>query len=76
MVRRPVPKPSYLDQCDYLGFVHGDRRWRSKNGNRLFTWDELHGEIEVFNVRGRHLGSLDPAGSLIKEAVPGRWVDV
>lgn len=44
---------------------------------RLDTWDALHGEIEVFNARGLHLGSIDPVnGSLIKEPVQGRRIDV
>jgi hypothetical protein len=43
----------------------------------LYTWDEVHGEIEVYNARGKHLGVLDPiTGALIKDAVPGRRVDV
>ena len=77
MARRAIPRPSVPDDCDYLGFVHGARRWRKKDGKRLYTWDELHGEIEIFNARGKHLGSMDPtAGSLIKDAVPGRRIDV
>jgi hypothetical protein len=41
------------------------------------TWDAQHGEIEVFNARGRHLGVLHPlTGELIKEAVRGRKIDV
>jgi cytoskeletal protein CcmA (bactofilin family) len=36
----------------------------------------LHGEIEIFNARGKHLVPFDPiTGALIKEAVPGRRVD-
>ena len=43
----------------------------------MFEWDELHGEIEVYNKRGRHLGALDAVtGSLIKPAVRGRSIDV
>ena len=77
MGRKPIPKPSFLDDCDYLGFVHGERRWRSKNRKRLYTWDGLHGEVEAFNARGRHLGSFDPiTGALIKTAVQGRKIDV
>jgi hypothetical protein len=29
---------------------------RSDGGARLYTWDSLHGEIEVFNRPGKHLG--------------------
>jgi hypothetical protein len=48
-----------------------------KMEKRLYTWDYTHGEIEVFNKRGRHLGSLDAtSGELIKGPVPGRTIDV
>jgi hypothetical protein len=74
---KPIPRPSILDGCTYLGAFDGERRWRSSDGQRLYTWDSLHGEIEVFNKRGRHLGAVDPiTGSLRKIAVPGRKIDV
>ena len=77
MTRNLIPKPSFLDGCTFLGAFSGERRWRSTDGNRIFTWDSLHGEIEVFNKRGRHLGAIDPIhGNLIKDAVPGRSIDV
>ena len=73
----PIPRPSFLDTVDYLGFRSGERRWRSKCGGRLYTWDGLHGEIEVYNSRGRHLGVLDAvSGAQIKPAVKGRKIDV
>jgi len=74
--RQPIPKPSYLDGCDYLGFVHGSQRWRSKDGKRLFTWDSLHGEIEVFDARGRHVAVLDAiSGDWRKGTRRGRRID-
>lgn len=42
------------------------KRWRDEHG-RLFTWDSFHGEIEVFNKRGKHLGVMNPQGEPIKE---------
>jgi hypothetical protein len=49
----------------------------SPDGERIYTWDALHGEIEVFNKRGFHLGGLDAViGSLIKEAVRGRRIEI
>lgn len=74
--RVPLPRPSYLDTCEYLGFVHGSRRWRSWDGQRLYEWDDFHGEIEVYNRRGKHLMVLDPSGNKIGEAVRGRHIDV
>lgn len=77
MAPKPIPNPSFLDDCECLGAFSGERRWRSSDGKRLYTWDSLHGEIEVFNKRGRHLGVIDPIhGNLIKDAVKGRRIDV
>jgi hypothetical protein len=74
---KPIPKPSILDGFEALGLIHGTRRWRSLGGKRLYTWDSLHGEAEVFNERGKHLGALDPkTGRMIKAAVRGRKIDV
>ncbi|WP_430017631.1 colicin E3/pyocin S6 family cytotoxin [Paenibacillus naphthalenovorans] len=68
-----MPKPCFLDECIYLKVI-GDRKvWRSEDGRRLYTWDTLHGEIEVFNNRGFHLGSANAVtGEYIKPAVKGR----
>ena len=77
MARVPIPKPCFLDTCEYLGVFSGERRWRSHDGKRIYTWDDLHGEIEVFNKRGKHLGVTDPIdGALVKDAVKGRKIDV
>ncbi len=74
---KSIPRPSILDDFEHLGAVGGQRRWRSDGGKRLYTWDSLHGEVEVFNARGKHLGALDPVtGAIVKSAVPGRTIDV
>ena len=71
------PTPCFLDECLALGFVHGSRRWRSVSGKRLYTWDDLHGEVEVFTARGVHLGAADAiTGVLFKLPVKGRKIDV
>jgi len=77
LVYKPIPRPCYLDECEYIGSFNGVKRWRSFDKERIYTWDSLHGEIEVFNKRGRHLGALDPVnGMLIKPAKNGRKIDV
>ena len=53
MGRVPIPKPGFLDDCEYLGFIQGERRWRGAKG-MLHTWDAPHGEIEALRLRGRH----------------------
>ncbi len=73
----PIIKPNYLlDECIPIGAVNGEKRWKSKDGNKIYTWDSLHGEIEVFNKRGYHLGALHPNGDLKKEAIKGRKIYV
>jgi hypothetical protein len=52
---KPIPKPSFLDDCDYLGAFSGERRWRSKDGKRIFTWDGLHGHLIKPAVKGRRI---------------------
>ena len=77
MGRRPIPRPSFLDSCDYLGYLYGERRWRDAAGRRLLTWDALHGEIEAFDLRGRHIGVLDAInGDILKPARKGRRIRV
>lgn len=77
MTRKPRPSPCFLDQMEQLRAVDGQKRWRSPDARRLYTWDELHGEIEVYNKRGHHLGVLDPTtGRLIKLPIKGRRIDV
>jgi hypothetical protein len=75
MVSRP--RPCILDDFESLGFVHGTQRWASDGRKRLYTWDSLHGEVEVFNGRGKHLGVIHAVtGQWIKDAVPGRSINV
>lgn len=77
MGRKPVPKPSFLDSCRYLGFVSGERRWRGMDDDVIYTWDSLHGEIEAYNARGYHLGVIDAlTGEPIKPARKGRRIRV
>jgi hypothetical protein len=52
------------------------KRWTNSRG-QVFEEDTLHGELEKYNDRGRHGGSVDPdTGELIKEAVRGRKTEV
>ncbi len=74
MPGKPVPSPCFLDTMEYLGHRHGQRRWRSPDKERLYTWDSLHGEIEVYNKRGKHVDAV--SGELLGGAVRGRKIDV
>ena len=71
----PKPTPCYLDGLESHKVINGRKVYRS--GRFLYTWDELHGEIEVFDRRGRHMGALDgTTGEQIKPAKAGRRLHV
>jgi hypothetical protein len=51
------------------------RRWRA--GKQIYEEDTQHGELEKYNRRGRHEGSVDPeTGEIIKGPVKGRSIEV
>jgi hypothetical protein len=46
-------------------------------GRQYYEWDFTHGDIEVYDAGGRHLGSMDPvSGEITKPAVRGRTIDI
>lgn len=72
-VSRPVP--CYIDRYEYYRVIEGRKVYRDKD--RYYSWDELHGEIEVFDKLGNHLGALDAiTGKKIKKARKGRKLHV
>ncbi|MBI2385006.1 MAG: hypothetical protein HYV14_03220 [Elusimicrobia bacterium] len=51
-------------------------RGRGAEKGRIYEWDSQHGELEVYDRRGRHIGVRDPnTGTWIKSAVPGRTIE-
>ncbi len=71
MPYKPKPAPCFIDQFEFYKVIDGRKVYRGRD--RYYSWDELHGEIEVFNKRGYHLGALDAVtGVQIKEAKRGR----
>ncbi|WP_184879941.1 colicin E3/pyocin S6 family cytotoxin [Sphaerisporangium siamense] len=73
----PRPSPCFLDKQVLLGARSGKQRWRNQDGSRLYEWDSLHGHIEVYNKRGRHMGVADAVtGMMVSGAVRGRKIDV
>ncbi len=73
MAGKSIPKPSILDNCRVVGIEGGRKVYKDDNENIYYTWDSLHGELEVFNKKGRHLGAASPlTGLLIKPPVRGR----
>lgn len=68
------PRLCFLEQTEKY-IVSGNTQIYKLN-DKFYTWDGLHGEIEVFNKRGYHIMVLDPFGNKIKDAVKGRKIDV
>jgi len=74
-----------VSQSSTKEFWKGLKSFRGKtktNGlqgkdKRFFEWDHTHGDVEVYDRRGRHLGSADPnTGAMTKPAVPGRSITI
>ena len=43
---------------------------------QFYQWDNTHGDIEVYDRNGNHMGSMNPqTGDMHKPAVPGRTID-
>ena len=73
----PRPIPCFLDGMEKYRIINGRQTYRNEARDRYYQWDEFHGEIEVYNKYGRHLGVLDAkSGHMIKEARRGRTIDV
>jgi hypothetical protein len=74
-----MPPKSRPPNCFLNDFEHFIRDGKAvwKDGTRLYTWDSQHGEVEVFDKRGYHLGVADAeSGQLFKPAVKGRRIRV
>ncbi|MDR5776638.1 MULTISPECIES: colicin E3/pyocin S6 family cytotoxin, partial [unclassified Caballeronia] len=47
------------------------KRWKRLNGC-ICEWDSQHGEVEMYNKRGKHMGAFDPDTG---DAIPGKEAD-
>jgi hypothetical protein len=72
---KSIPKPSILDSCKVVAVQDNRKIYKDPSEPRYYTWDSLHGELEVFNKSGYHLGVACPrTGEMIKPAVKGRRI--
>ena len=77
MADKPRPTPCYLDSFDVYRVIGNKKVWCNSDKSRFFTWDGLHGEIEVYNRSGLHLGVADAVtGATIKPSVKGRYINL
>ncbi len=70
----PKPRPCFLDTLEKYIVSNGEQIYRKND--KYYTWDGLHGEIEVYNKQGLHIMVLDAYGTKIKDAVRGRRINV
>ncbi len=74
---KPPPKTGFIATLEAVRRTTKPKRWKSQDGARLYEWDGLHGELEVYDARGKHLGVAEPTtGVVIKPAIKGRSIDV
>jgi hypothetical protein len=67
------PRPSIVDSYKKHKVEGGRQYYFDPNEQRYYSWDSLHGEFEVFDKRGNHLGSVCPkTGITLKPPVRGR----
>lgn len=75
-----VTNPSKAESPVWKGLDSaGNGRKKSGSGSRTryYEWDHTHGDIEVYDNKGRHLGSADPTtGELYKPPVRGRRINL
>jgi hypothetical protein len=67
--------PVWQDLKPYRGSIktNGETGRRA----RYYQWDHTHGDIEMYDHRGRHMGSVSPdTGRIIKGAVKGRTIEL
>lgn len=75
--RHHKPTPSSLDGFPEVKRVpnKGRARWNTTDG-KILEWDKQHGDVEVYDRKGRHLGSARPnSGEMYKPPVLGRRID-
>ena len=57
--RKPIPRPAFWTTVTIsaISMAIVDGEWPQESF--LYTWDSLHGEIEVYKGVGKHLGAMD-----------------
>ncbi|WP_321944496.1 hemagglutinin repeat-containing protein, partial [Paraburkholderia tropica] len=67
--------PSKADSPVWQGLNNAGKGIKT-DGQLFYEWDYTHSDIEVYNKRGEHLGSMDPVtGQIYKPAVRGRTLN-
>ncbi|TQS42778.1 RHS repeat-associated core domain-containing protein [Cryptosporangium phraense] len=75
--RAPQMQPSQSPKWRGFRNFRGNRKYNGKDGRarEYYEWDYTHGDIEVYDYRGVHKGSMEPTtGKIYKPAVRGRRI--
>ncbi len=74
--KTPDPDDSeFLKELERVKSKGSRKRWVDSKG-RIYEWDSRHGELEVYDKQGRHIGVRDPrTGDWTKPRVPGRRIE-
>lgn len=74
---KPVCRDSqFFNKLVSHGSRNGKALYKDDNGY-FYLWDSLHGQWQMFNDRGFHIGVLDKYGKKrIKNAVKGRTINI
>ena len=67
------------EQWNNLNKVKGQDRRTSGTGKnkQYYEWDFTHNDIEVYDAKGKHLGSMNPtSGEMYKPSVKGRTIKI
>ena len=60
---------------EYKSVGKGRRTSGTGKKQQYYEWDYTHGDIEMYNSKGKHMGSVHPETGLIyKPAVKGRKI--
>jgi Cytotoxic len=64
----------FLDKLKRVKRKSQRRRWT--RGKQIYEEDTQHGDLEKYNQRGKHEGSVDPrTGEITKGPVKGRMIE-
>jgi len=62
---------------DLQNYKNGTKTSGSGSNKRYYQWDHTHNDIEVYDRRGKHLGSMSPTtGEIYKLPVKGREIKI
>ena len=74
---KPVNRQTdFFKKLTSVGVRNGKATYKDNN-DYYYQWDSLHGEWQMYNKRGRHIGVLNETGTRkIKDAIKSRKIQL